>query len=190
MGRNNSFSNSSAWESAFMGRGAGSKTLSPEELEPVRRFVGGLVQEHFQGNQTNAAKAWGMKQPQLSKFLAGTEGLGIKSLILIAKWSRTSLDTILSLSIPAVGVVAEPDEHYPKRGLAIAMLRGTAPERVLKVVKDAYHSEAEGFSEWDWIRTAADISNALDGELSVEKIFPGKVAEDRTKPRKLPKGKS
>ncbi len=81
---------------------ASRKSLDDERNEAVRAVVSAHVKERFDGNQTDAARAYGVKQPTLNDFLNRRSGAGVALLVGFARAAGVSLDSMLGLA-PASG---------------------------------------------------------------------------------------
>lgn len=92
------------------------KGLSDEQKEHLRGVLQPIVDERFDGNATQAAKAMRLSQPQLSQILLGAKSArsaGVSTLVRIRAFVGMSLDDLLGL--PPLRVASEPAEDFTAR---------------------------------------------------------------------------
>lgn len=71
------------------------KSLSQQQNDNARAFIKSVIDEDFEGKQTDAARKWQLSQSSISGFLSGIRGAGMKLLRAVSEYRGTTIDAIL-----------------------------------------------------------------------------------------------
>lgn len=132
------------------------KALREGENEAVRAFVRDIINQRFNGNQSAAAKAWGVTQPSISDLLSKKRGAGMKLLSAVSRFAGVSIEQLVG-RVPVTTI--ELQDRYPNRAEAAKFARaaGVEEEAVQVVLSYALKSDDDPSPMWwlDQIRAEA-----------------------------------
>ena len=111
------------------------KTLGQVRKELVLSLTQQLLNSPtYGGVQLRLAEALGIKQPHLSRVLAGKAEMGVSFVMGVAKLAGVPFASLLDDGSPTT--VVELDEHYHNRGAAAAAARALGyPEQAIQQVQ-------------------------------------------------------
>jgi hypothetical protein len=159
------------------------KALREEENEAVRAFVRNIIRDRFDGNQSAAAKKWGVTQPMISDLLSRKRGAGMKLLSAVSTYSGISIDQILGKA-PLPELIVELQDRYPNRVEAARFARasGVEEEAVQVVLSYELKSDDDPSPMWWLDQMRAEASRMRFARLAPEKT-PEQVVEERRQAR-------
>jgi len=159
------------------------KALREEENEAVRAFVRNIIRDRFDGNQSAAAKKWGVTQPMISDLLSRKRGAGMKLLSAVSTYSGISIDQILGKA-PLPELIVELQDRYPNRVEAAKFARasGVEEEAVQVVLSYELKSDDDPSPMWWLDQIRAEASRMRFARLTPEKT-PEQVVEERRQAR-------
>jgi hypothetical protein len=159
------------------------KALREEENEAVRAFVRNIIRDRFDGNQSAAAKKWGVTQPMISDLLSRKRGAGMKLLSAVSTYSGISIDQILGKA-PLPELIVELQDRYPNRVEAARFARasGVEEEAVQVVLSYELKSDDDPSPMWWLDQMRAEASRMRFARLTPEKT-PEQVVEERRQAR-------
>jgi transcriptional regulator with XRE-family HTH domain len=130
-------------------KGDRTKAIPARYAEPFRERLGAWVRDHYESNQTEAAKDLGMSQAHVSALISGRRSLGLS--VLLELYEQTNITPNEWLGLAPVAAKVEGD---PNAQLVSAVVSGVA-ELMARQSKGKSNVEGTG------ARAAADDVNRV-----------------------------
>lgn len=128
-------------------RVAQTKAFSDAQNALIRDFLARLIEREFDGNQSRAARAIGMRQASLNEFMSRKRGAGMKMLEGVSKAAGVPISKVLGEETERTKV--ERLDQFPARARAVAAWR-EAMDRAIDSVVSMQFNGAETFGDADW----------------------------------------